>query len=252
MNAFYERTPGLDTNTQYKVMRSGYAWALSMIPDAENKVLLDCACGQGYGAELMAAKAKKVIGVDISPAAIEACRAAYAGANISFERMDALKLDFPDNSFDGVVSQDTIEHVQDDGAFLAEVRRVLKPGGTFVVFTPHSPAHNLKPANPYHLREYSLDSFDKLLSGYFSGIKYYGRRLSPELTALEKELSAVRSRDFFGLRRLLPVRLRHFVAGALARAKGLSGPAEIGERDAEFLEGVGNSPTIIAVCSKSL
>lgn len=245
-----ERTPALPTNTQYQVMLAGYAWALSQIPEVRSKTLLDCACGSGYGANRLAETALKVTGVDISPEAIARCRGAYKRKNISFELMDASALKFPDANFDGVVSQDTIEHVKDDRAFLAELKRVLKPGGVLVIFTPHSSFHNNKPENIYHLREYSQESFDRLLGEYFSDRRHYGRRLSSGLAALEKELGAVRGCDKFGLRRLLPVRLRHVVAGMLAKLKGLKSPAEITETDSEFFEGVGDSPTLIAVCKK--
>lgn len=252
MKNFEERTPGLRTNTQYRVMLAGYAWALSMIPDASGKSLLDCACGAGYGADRLASGALKVTGVDISPEAVGACRADYKRENLVFECMDASKLAFPDSAFDGVVSQDTIEHVTDDRAFLAEMRRVLKPGGIFILFTPHSRVHNLKPENPYHLREYSTESLDKLLKAYFTDIRYYGRRLSAGLQALETELDAARKLDRLGLRRLLPVGFRHFIASLLARLKRLKRPADINESDAEFFEGVGDSPTIIAVSRKPL
>ena len=252
MADFDERTPGLPTNTQYKVMLAGYAWALTRIPGVAGKTLLDCACGTGYGANRLAEGALKVVGVDVSPEAVARCREVYKQENLSFECMDASALKFPDACFDGVVSQDTVEHVKDDCAFLSEMKRVLKPGGVLVIFTPHSRVHNEKPENSFHLREYSPATFDRLLKGCFSDIKYYGRRLSPRLAALEKRLDSVRRADPFGLRRLLPVRLRHLAAGLLARARGLRGPAEITEADAEFFEGLGDSPTIIAVCRKNI
>lgn len=57
--------------------------------------------------------------------------------NITFQVEDALHLSFPDGSFDGVVSVDVIEHVDDDERFVRESIRVLKPGGTLFFTTPN-------------------------------------------------------------------------------------------------------------------
>jgi ubiquinone/menaquinone biosynthesis C-methylase UbiE len=250
MNDYDERTPDLETNTQYKVMLAGYKWALSMIPAAAGKSILDCACGRGYGSALLATGAAKVTGVDISAGDVDYCRGKYKNENLDFQAMDACSLAFPDGSFDAVVSQDTVEHVKDDGKFMAEMRRVLKEDGLLIVFTPHSLEHNPKPANKYHLREYSKESFGKLTGKYFPKVEFYGRRLSPALAKLEGGLDGLRRVDPLGLRRLIPVRLRHRVGSLLARLRGLKTLEEVSADDLEFFSGVGDSPTIIAVCRK--
>jgi SAM-dependent methyltransferase len=231
-------------------MLSGYKWALSIIPGASGKRILDCACGRGYGSFLLAGGARKVDGVDISADAVAYCREKYKKDNLAFEVMDAAALRFEDRSFDAVVSQDTIEHVQDDARFLAEIARVLKDDGIFIVFTPNSPVHNNRPENIFHLREYSPASFLELAGRYFGSIEYYGRRLSPALLGLENGLSEVRSLDPLGLRRFLPVAVRHFAAGIVARLKGLKTPMEITTEDMEYVKDLPGSPTIIAVCGK--
>jgi len=251
MADYDERTPDCETNTHYKVMLSGYKWALSMIPGAGGKRVLDCACGRGYGSFYLASGARKVDGVDISPEAVVYCRNRYKRENLDFEVMDASSLRFADGTFDAVVSQDTIEHVEDDAKFLAEISRVLKDDGVFVVFTPHSPVHNEKPANIYHLREYSQESFRELAGRYFGKVQLYGRSLSPALRGLEDSLGGLRSADPLGLRRIIPVRARHWIASLFAKLKGLKTLEEVTADDIEYSEGLGDSPTIIAVCRKN-
>lgn len=250
MAEYDERTPDCETNTHFKVMLSGYKWALSMIPGAAEKKILDCACGRGYGSFHLAGGALKVDGVDISAEAIAYCRGRYKRENLEFEVMDAAALRFADRSFDAVISQDTIEHVPDDAKFLSEISRVLKDDGVFVVFTPHSPVHDIKPGNVYHLREYSPASFLELAGRYFAKVEFYGRRLSPALQGLEGSLDGLRSADPLGLRRIVPVRARHFLASLIARFKGLKTLEEVSLDDIEYCEGIGDSPTIIAVCRK--
>lgn len=251
MAEYDERTPDCETNTHYKVMLSGYKWALSMIPEASDKRILDCACGRGYGSFYLAAAALKVDGVDISAEDVAYCRGRYKRENLEFEVMDATSLRFADRTFDAVVSQDTIEHVVDDAKFLAEMSRVLKDDGVFIVFTPHSRVHNKKPGNVYHLREYSPASFLELAGRYFAKVEFYGRRLSPALQGLEESLGGLRSADPLGLRRIIPVRARHLIASLIARLKGLKTLEEVTADDIEYSEGLGDSPTIIAVCRKT-
>jgi len=251
MAEYDERTPDCETNTHYKVMLSGYKWALSMIPGASGKRILDCACGRGYGSYYMASGAWRVDGIDISPEAIAYCRGRYKKDNLNFEVMDAVSLRFADKTFDAVVSQDTIEHVQDDRKFLAEISRVLKDDGVFIIFTPHSRVHNKKPENVYHLREYSAESFQALAGSYFGSVQYFGRRLSPALERLESGLKGLRSVDPLGLRRIIPVKVRHLIASLIARSKGLKTLEDVTADDIEFVEGLGDSPTIVAVCRKA-
>ncbi len=247
-----ERRSECRSDTQYKVMLSGYYWAYEQM----NRLVsvdrvLDAACGSGYGSFYLAKEGKKVIGIDISKNAIKKCRKKYNHDNLKFLEMNCSNIVFNDNAFDAVVSQDTIEHVKDDKKFLSEIKRVLKPGGIAIIFTPHSPQHNNKPSNIYHLREYSQESFCELLRGYFSHIELYGRKLSVDLLKLEDDLNSVRQYDKLGIRRVIPRFLRHSMANLIARFKGDKKLESVNIEDIEYFSGVEGSSVLIAVCKNN-
>ena len=80
----------------------------------------------------------KITGIDTSPAALERARekADLVGAAVDLRIMDARSLDFPEASFDKVVCIHVMDFVDDDRAVTAEIFRVLKPGGQFVITYP--------------------------------------------------------------------------------------------------------------------
>lgn len=90
---------------------------------------LDLCCGHGIVARALAAAGADVIGVDFSPAMLEIARSAVPG--VRFVEGDAMALPFEDARFDAVTIGFGIPHVPDPPAAMAEVRRVLKPGGRF-------------------------------------------------------------------------------------------------------------------------
>jgi SAM-dependent methyltransferase len=91
--------------------------------------LLDVGCGTGWLAEHF----ESYTGVDGSPDAVSA--AVARGRNVSLADVDQ-PLPFDDASFDGVVLKDLLEHVADPVAVVAEVRRVLRPGGIVFASSP--------------------------------------------------------------------------------------------------------------------
>ena len=101
--------------------------------------VLDVACGTGLAAVEAAeavGAAGSVVGIDLSGRMIDAARqraAACGVANATFERMDAESLDLPDASFDVVLCALGLMYVPDPKRALAEMRRVLRPGGRLVV-----------------------------------------------------------------------------------------------------------------------
>lgn len=123
--------------------------------------VLDAACGMGYGAALLArgSEAARVIGVDNSEAAIGYARAAFSdrGVPTEFHMADATRLGFlADESVDLVACFETLEHVPDPAALLAEFRRVLTPGGRIIVSVPNNWADETgKDPNPHHLHVYT-------------------------------------------------------------------------------------------------
>lgn len=99
--------------------------------------VLDAACGSGYSSRILANVAASVIGVDIESDAISYARERNSSPNLSFEVAGAHTLDaFADNAFEAVVSFETIEHLPNFRAYVAAVRRVLNPGGLYLVSTP--------------------------------------------------------------------------------------------------------------------
>lgn len=95
--------------------------------------LLDVGCGGGILAEAFAGMGMQVTGVDPSASSIETARrhARKTGAIIDYQVGSGERLPFADASFDYVSCCDVLEHVQDVDAVLAEISRVLKPGGLF-------------------------------------------------------------------------------------------------------------------------
>ncbi len=101
---------------------------------------LDCGCASGgYTIALAQHGADEVIGVDL-----EADRIARAQAdrpadldNVAFCCASSEELPFPDGRFDGVLLNEVLEHVGDERATLAEIRRVLKPHGVLALMSPN-------------------------------------------------------------------------------------------------------------------
>ena len=94
---------------------------------------LDLGCGDGrLSAEL---KARQLTAADVSAVALERARGRLPEARLVELEPDA-PLPLADNSFDLVLSSETIEHVRDVQHFLSEVRRVLRPGGELALTTP--------------------------------------------------------------------------------------------------------------------
>jgi SAM-dependent methyltransferase len=245
-----ERRDACPTDTQHAVNLSGYVWAAGRLAPLTRRRILDLSCGTGYGTDYLGSCAGHSVGIDCAIDIVAAGRARYPRANVSFVAMDGCALAFPDRTFDGIVSQDTIEHIQDDRRFVAELARVLKPDGALVIFTPHGKGRGVTPADPFHVREYTQDEFQALLTPYFSTIRWYGRRQGDRLKMAERSMDLVRRFDPAGLRNLVPRAIRHRIGSWLSRLRG--GPAlhEIGPADIEYRDGVAADTNLIGVCTR--
>lgn len=166
--------PGQVDQDLYNEHISRYAFANRL---ARNKRVLDIACGMGYGSAALAGAAASVIGMDISEEAASAARALYREPNLQFIAARAQQIPFADHSFDLIVAFEVIEHLSDWSALLLEARRLLSPGGQFIVSTPnlHYYAETRKVAgpNPYHLHEFEFHEFRKELTAVFPSVTLF-------------------------------------------------------------------------------
>jgi SAM-dependent methyltransferase len=107
------------------------ALAVAAVLEASPRRVLEVGCGPGEAAERIAASGAEVVAVDSSPRMVELARARGVDARLG----DAQKLDFPDESFDAALAAWMLYHVPDPARALAELARVLRPGGRLVVVT---------------------------------------------------------------------------------------------------------------------
>lgn len=132
----------------------------------EHRDVLEAGCGEGYGAELIAGVATRVIAVDYDAATVAHVRARYPRVDARHGNLAELPL--PDASVDVVVNFQVIEHLWDQDQFVAECRRVLRPGGLLLMSTPNritfSPGRDT-PLNPFHTRELDAAELAQLLTG---------------------------------------------------------------------------------------
>jgi 2-polyprenyl-3-methyl-5-hydroxy-6-metoxy-1,4-benzoquinol methylase len=245
-----ERREAYPTDTQHVVNLSGYVWAAEQLSPLTGRLVLDLSCGTGYGSDYLGSHAGRIVGIDCAIEVVARSRARYPRANVSFVAMDGCSLAFQDESFDCIVSQDTIEHIEDDRRFVEELARVLKPTGTLVLFTPHGKGAGVKPEDPYHVREYRFEELQALLSAHFTTIRWYGRRQGRRLRTVEQHMDRVRRFDSLGLRTVVPRPVRHWLGSLISRLRGGPALGDLAPADVEYAEGVAPDTNLIGICAK--
>ncbi|MBZ5567104.1 MAG: class I SAM-dependent methyltransferase [Acidobacteriia bacterium] len=139
-DAWHERVSTWEQDSSERL----FAWhktVLKLLPPIDGKEVLEVGCGRGDFSIYLARKypAARITGVDFSPKAIDIARTRCDErlTNLCFETGDAESLRFSSETFDFVISCECLEHVLHPETMAAEISRVLKPRGQFILTTPN-------------------------------------------------------------------------------------------------------------------
>jgi SAM-dependent methyltransferase len=221
-----------EENYWFRRHQAVYEWIAARVAGER---VIDMACGEGYGADVLAASAASVVGVDANPEAHEHARLRYRRANLRFER--DLVESFAEPA-DAVVFLQTIEHLKDPGAVLAHYRSLVGERGTVYVSTPNvltlAPKGAERSDNPWHVHEYRAREFQELCAQRFGEVQLYGlfhaRKLRLHQLALWAGWDAVHPR--LGLtRRFYGWFTPAIAASDFALTPAVGGGAPAGEAD---------------------
>jgi 2-polyprenyl-3-methyl-5-hydroxy-6-metoxy-1,4-benzoquinol methylase len=176
-----------------------YEWIAARV---QGRRVIDMACGEGYGSDVLAEQAASVVGVDANPEAHEHARLRYTRESLRFA--PELVETFSEPA-DAVVFLQTIEHLRNPTEVLAHFRSLVAgapDGGIVYVSTPNvltlAPKGAKRSDNPWHVHEYEADEFEMLCRGAFSRVEMYGlyhaRKLRAHALALKLGWNAVHPR----------------------------------------------------------
>jgi ubiquinone/menaquinone biosynthesis C-methylase UbiE len=144
--------------------------------ELKEKIVLDIACGEGYGCNILSKYSKFVFGVDNSKETINYAKKKYSIPNSMFLVGNASSIPLDDKSVDVVTSFETIEHHNLHTEMMQEFKRVLKEDGILVISTPdkgyyenYFPGYN----NEFHVKELYHDTFKSLINKYFKYSEFF-------------------------------------------------------------------------------
>jgi SAM-dependent methyltransferase len=189
-----------------------YEWIAARVAGLR---VIDMACGEGYGSDLLARNAASAVGVDANPEAHEHARARYRRPHLRFARDLVETFSEP---ADAVVFLQTIEHLQDPGAVLTHFRSLVLPegqraeegsageggegrpsrpagrAGAIYLSTPNvltlAPRGAERSDNPWHVHEYRAGEFEALCRAHFSSVQLFGLYHARKLRVHELALRA--------------------------------------------------------------
>lgn len=243
-------TPAGGFNPTFRRHVAAYRAAAELL--GPESPVLDLGCGVGHSFAALAPR--ETVGVDRDAAVL-------AGQERETVAADMRRLPFPEGRFASVVSVQSLEHVPDPERVLAEVVRVLQPGGTAVFVTPNrlTFARPDEIIDPYHHREYAAGELRALCIQRFVEVRLHGlagsERYRGLVAAEHARLDALLARDPLRARRLVPRRARQlFYDALLERARRTPDPdaAAIDESDFTLVEeGLDEALDLVAVCRRS-
>jgi SAM-dependent methyltransferase len=148
--------------------------------------VIDMACGEGYGADVLSRTAASVVGVDANPDAHEHARLRYRAPNLRFAR--DLVEGFSEPA-DAITFLQTIEHLQDPGRVLDHFRSLVGERGQVFLSTPNvltlAPKGAPRSDNPWHVHEYRCEEFERLCREHFASVEIHGLFHARKLRAHE-------------------------------------------------------------------
>lgn len=228
---------------------AAYRAAARLLPAGR---VLDLGCGIGHSFELLAPR--ETVGVDLDAAAL-------AGQPRQTVAADMRDLPFEDGSFASVLSVQSIEHVPEPDAVLAEAVRVLAPDGTALWVTPNRLTFGRPDEiiDPYHWVEYDAEQLRRLCAEHFATVEIrglFGSDRYLELVGAERaRMNRLLGLDPLRLRRLVPRTARQRLYDRLlsrARARPDQAAAAITVDDFELrADGVDQALDLFAVCRRS-
>jgi SAM-dependent methyltransferase len=149
-----------------------YEWIARRVAGLD---VVDMACGEGYGADVLARAARSAVGVDANPEAHEHAKLRYGRENLTFAR-DLVQT--YTGEADAISFLQTIEHVEEPGEVLEHFKALLRPGGTAYISTPNvltlAPKGAERSGNPWHVREYRAEEFAGMLAAHFESVEFHG------------------------------------------------------------------------------
>ncbi|HTU14412.1 MAG TPA: class I SAM-dependent methyltransferase [Solirubrobacterales bacterium] len=176
--------------------------------------VLDLGCGVGHSFDLLAPR--ETVGLDIDPEAL-------SGQDRETVIGDIRAVPFPDSNFESVISMHSIEHVPDPERVVAEISRLVEPGGTAVVVTPNRLTFGRPDEiiDPFHFIEFSPEEFGRLCGAGFEEVELQGLFASDRYMELFDEerrtLDKLLRLDPLKLRRLVPLRAKQWLYDFLLR-----------------------------------
>jgi|YNPMSStandDraft_1061717.scaffolds.fasta_scaffold01332_9 ubiquinone/menaquinone biosynthesis C-methylase UbiE len=154
----------------------------------KNKIVLDAACGSGYGSYFLSLFANFVYAVDLNNEVINQNCKKYQNNNLKYIYSSVENLPFEDKYFDVIVSFETIEHVKDYYKVMLEFKRVLKNDGLLIISTPNKKISDInKIDNPFHAKEFYEDEFIDLINNFFKNTILFYQTSSYISSILKKE-----------------------------------------------------------------
>ena len=189
-----ERTvPGVpEENYWFRRHEAAY---VALEPYCVDAVVLEAGCGEGYGADLLARRARLVCGLDYDR--LTAAHVAAAYPRVRAVRGNLAGLPVRSSTVDVVANLQVIEHLWDQAGFLRECRRVLRPDGRLLLTTPNrltfSPGRDT-PLNPFHTKELSAAELDELVRAAGFSVEllaglHHGPGLDPTIIDAQVEVA---------------------------------------------------------------
>ena len=168
--------PGIDDD---EITIEHYQRYQTILDLVKGKVVLDAACGEGYGTSIIGSVAQKVTGLDIDAGAVSRATEAYGNEKVSYMQGSIAEINLPDHSIDVLVSFETIEHVNAElqEQFVREAARVLKEDGLFIISSPNKAIYSdlFDYHNEYHVHELYKDEFVGKLKEEFPNVKLFNQ-----------------------------------------------------------------------------
>lgn len=208
-----------ETEEEVRAHVARYAYARELIRSGD--IVLDAACGAGYGSEMLATYAGRVVGLEVSEQALEYAAENHRRSNVEFHQADLNQpIPWPDRHFDVIVSLETLEHLSNQDCLIGEFYRLLKTDGRLVISSPDRDVSSRAGIpNPFHVAELSKTEFLSLLTQRFEVQTLVGQmRFRPARgwKALLKSIVGRTGTAALLMRQVKRLRLREFVVTRFA------------------------------------